>query len=71
MYKYKITNITDHQGIPKQEFFDELNEKQDELQYCDISFLWLSVCIKTDIDIIKSFCCCNFNTNFVDFFCCI
>ena len=27
MYKYKITNITDHQGIPKQEFFDELNEK--------------------------------------------
>ena len=27
MYKYKITNITDHQGVPKQEFFDELNEK--------------------------------------------
>ena len=40
-------------AINLQKLNDELNEKQDELQYCDMSFLWLSVCIKTDIDIIK------------------
>ena len=27
MHKFVIKSITDHQGVPKQEFFDELNEK--------------------------------------------
>ena len=31
MYKYKITSIADHQGVPKQEFFDELNEKHKQI----------------------------------------
>ena len=27
MHKFVIKSITDHQGVPKQEFFDEMNEK--------------------------------------------